>query len=211
MRILAVAQRLNLVEAQEELFGQAGLTAHVFGDMTVIEGRMGVGLGREAQTRLGECVAVGGDLVEDHRVVGGFADHGDALAVFRRRAEHRGSAYVDVLDGVCQSHVGLGHRGLERIEVDAYQIDQTYAVLLELSHVVVIVTTAQQGAVHLGVERLHAAAADLGESGDVADAGHLQTAVAEHLHCSAGGDDFPAHFLEGACEVHDSCLVAYAD
>ena len=192
MGVLAVTQRLNQVEVQEQLLVQSGLHTHVCGDMCVILCGVGVCLGRQLDAGVDVGVAEAAYLVQHHVIVAGIADNGDCGEVLGGAAEHGGTAYVDVLNGVLERAAGLGHRGLEGIEVYADHVDGLDAVLLELGHVAGVVATAQQTAVHTGVQSLDAASAYLREARDVADAGGLHAAVLKQLLCAARGDDFPS-------------------
>ena len=210
MRILAVAETLHLVEIEEKFLGKTGLTAHVLGYVAVVECGVRVGLGRQTETGLRQCVTVGSYFLCHSRVVVGVADHGDALAVLRRGAEHGRSAYVDVFDGVGEGHTLLGHGGLEGVQIHYHHVDQADAVVGELFHVVYVITASEQGAVNLGVECLHATSADFRKTCDLADACHGQSALQQHLHGASGGDDLPSHILEGCGELHNASFIANA-
>jgi hypothetical protein len=86
----------------------------------------------------------------EHRlVVGVIDDDRDVLVVLGGRAQHRGSADVDVLDGLGVRAIGPGRRGLERIQVDDEQFDDADAVGRE--HRVVDAAPRQQPRVNVGV------------------------------------------------------------
>ncbi len=208
--ILSVAESLHLVEVEEEFFRKTGLTAHIFRDVAVVKCGMGISLCRETETCFGESVAVGRDFLNHGGVVIRVAYHGDALAVLSCGAEHRGTAYVDVLDGVGESHSLFGHRRLERIEVDDHHVDQTYSVLCKLFHVILIVAASEQRAVHLGVKRLDASSADFRKPRHLADACHRESAIQQHPHRAAGGDDLPSHVVQGCGEFNHPSFIAYA-
>ena len=109
------------------------------------------------------------ELLQD-RVVGLGLDHDRGeQEVLRRRPDHRRAADVDVLD-----HLGLvdpaARRGLlERVEVHAHEVDELDVVLLGRDHVGGVVAAREQAGVELRVQRLDAAAHDLGEAGEVVD------------------------------------------
>ena len=73
------------------------------------------------------------------------------------------------------------------------------------------VAAGQQAAVYLGVKRLHAAVADLGESGHLADADGLDPALLEQFLRTAGGDDFPTKRLQSLYEGDQARFVADTD
>ena len=115
--------------------------------------------------------ALGLTQLGEHRVVGlGADDRRDEGKVLRRRADHRRPADVDVLD-----HLRVGHsvpRGgpLERVQVDAHEVDQLDVVLLGRAHVRRVVAYCQQRRMELRMKRLHPPVHDLRETGQV---GHL--------------------------------------
>ena len=207
MGVLAVAQGLHDVEVEEELLGQPGLTAHIFGYVRVILCGVGVGFCREAQACSGSGVAVSLDLLDDAGIVIRITHHGHIAEVLGSRTQHRGPAYVDILDSILHSHTLFGDCGLEGIEIDTHHVDQANAVLFELAHVVGQVAATEQTAVYLGVKCLDAAIADFRESGDVADIDYCESGIAQGLHGAPGGDDVPAHVAQGSGELHYPTLI----
>ena len=69
---------------------------------------------------------------------------------------------------------GLRDRLLERVEVDADEVDRLDAVLLHRGDVLGVVALGEQAAVDLRVQRLDPAVHHLGEAGDLADVGDGQ-------------------------------------
>ena len=150
VRVLAVAQVLGLLELEGERrrrlellgSGRSGnraaleLRHHPVGDRRVICRGGGVDLRLQgaAQTERGGAV-VGAHLGEDGLVVGGVTHHGHRIGVLGGGAQHGGAADVDVLDGVDEGDVGLGHGLLELVEVHHDHVDHADAVLSGLGHV----------------------------------------------------------------------------
>ena len=211
VRVLAVAQRLHEVEFQEEFLVQTRLRPHVGGDHRVVLGRMGVGLGRELQPRRLFGVAAGLDLRQHLSVVRRIAHHRHVGPVLGCRTKHRGSADVDVLNGILHLHVGFGDRLPERIEVHAHQVDELDAVLLQGFQMLRVVAARQQPAVDLRMEGLDPSVADLRESRHVADVDDLDAALPQQFHRAARGDHLPTERPEPLGELHDTRLVAYTD
>ena len=208
MRVLAVTQRLHEVEFEEQLLVQPGLRTHVGRDHRIVLGGMGIGLGRELQARGLLGVAAGADFVENLRIVRRVADHRHVGPVLGRRTQHRGTADIDILDGVLHLHVGLRDRLPERIEVHADHVDKLDLVLLQRFQVFGIVAAGQQAAVHVGVQGLDAAVADFGKSRHVADVDNLDTAVGQQFHRAARGDHLPAQGTQALGEINDTRFVA---
>ena len=75
----------------------------------------------------GAVVAV--QRFEQPSVVGRIDDRGDEFMVFRRRAQHRRTADVDVFDGFVHRAVGRGGGQFERIQIHDQQIDARDVVL----------------------------------------------------------------------------------
>ena len=73
------------------------------------------------------------------------------------------------------------------------------------------IPAGEKGPVDFRMKGLHTAVADLGESRDIAHTGHRQTCLFQHLHCAAGGKDFPSERHEFPGETNDTRLVTYTD
>ena len=197
--VLAVAQNLSLVSADDELVRQAVAwllllvnIGQVQGDRAVVGGGAGVHLHSQLAAEF-ECgFAVLGDLIGDAAVVGGVDNDGDALVVFGRAAKHRRAADVDVLDGVLEGDIRLGDGLLERVEVHDDEIDRPDAVLGGGGGVFLIFAHEKQATVNLGMQRLDAAVEHLGETGIVAEFLRLDAGFAQCPGGAAGGDDLDA-------------------
>ena len=209
--VFAVAQRLHEVELEEKLLVQTRLRAHIGGDHRVVLGGMRIGFGRELQARGLFGIAAGANLVQNRVIVRGVAHHRHVGPVLGRRAKHRRSADVDVLDGVLHLHAGFGDRLPEGIKVHADHVDELDMIILQGFQVLRIVAAGQQSAVHVGMQGLHAAVADLGESRHVADVDYLHAAVGQELHRTARGDHLPAQSPQPFGKLHDTGLVTYTN
>ena len=209
--VFAVAQRLHEVELEEKLLVQTRLRAHIGGDHRVVLGGMRIGFGRELQARGLFGIAAGANLVQNRVIVRGVAHHRHVGPVLGRRAKHRRSADVDVLDGVLHLHAGFRNRLPERIKVHTDHVDELDMIILQGFQVLRIVAAGQQSAVHVGMQGLHAAVADLGESRHVADVDYLHAAVGQELHRTARGDHLPAQSPQPFGKLHDTGLVTYTN
>ena len=92
-------------------------------------------------------------------------DDRDEGVVLGRRAQHRWAADVDFFDLVRRGDAGLVRSGFKRVEVDHHQVDHADVVGLRGSDMVRVIAHAQQTAVDLGMERLHAPIHHLGKAG----------------------------------------------
>ena len=131
--------------------------------------------------------------------------------VLGRRADHRRTADIDVLDGLLLAHPGVGDRLFERIEVHANEVDRLDPLVLERLHVVGQVPPRQQRRVQPWVERLDPSAKDLRRAGELRDVGHLESRVAQRRGRAARGQDLDIEVAQRPGEVHDARLVGDGD
>ena len=117
-----------------------------------------------------------------------------------------------MLDSVGKGNVGSGDGLLELVEVHHHEVDHLDIVLAGLGHVLLRVTTAQQGAVHLGVQRLHAAVHHLGIAGKLLNRGNGHARSLNRLGGSARRDNLNAKIVnQCSCEIDDAGLVGDRD
>ncbi|MND65529.1 hypothetical protein D3C80_569000 [compost metagenome] len=220
VRVLAVAHFLGLDELAVEgarecaaAFGGQGIAglvdgAQVVGDHAVVGGGVLERLEGQVET-LGVGQAAGLEAFEDTGVVAGIDHDGDVLVVLRRGTDHGRTADVDVLDGGGQVAVRLGDGGLEGVEVDRDQVDRLDAVLFH--HRAVEIATAEDAAVDLRVQGLHATVHHFREAGVVGDFHGGDGVVLEQLVGAAGGEDLHAEGSQFTGELDDAGLVGNAD
>ena len=211
MGVLAVTEALNLIECEEKFFRKTCMLAHIRCDVAVIFRSVGISLCRKFEAGLILSVAVCTELFKHLVVVGGIAHHCHVAEVLCSRAEHRGTAYINVLNRIFECHALFGDCCLKRIEVHADHLDSLDAVGFELCHMVGEVAASEKTAVHLGMQCLYAAITDLRETCHVADVDHFDSCFAKFGHGASGGDDIPTEFFERLGKLYDASLVAYAD
>src|SRR5690606_25225110 len=166
--------------------------------------------GLEGQVEaLGVGQTAGFQALDDTGVVAGVDHDGHILVVLRSRTDHGRAADIDVLDGVGQVAVRLGHGGFEGVEVDRYQVDRLDAVLVHDR--TVQCATAEDAAVDLRVQGLDAAVHHFRETGVVGDFDRGHAVVLEQLVGAAGGEDLDTECSQFASEVEDAGLVGNAD
>ena len=209
--ILPVAQRLHEVEFEEQLLVKPGLCTHIGRDHRIVLGRMGVCLGGKFQARSLFGIAGSADLVQNQVIVRRVADHRDIGPVLGGRTQHRRAADVDVLDGVLHLHIGFGNGLAERVEVHTDHVDKFDIVIFQGFQVFGIVASRQQAAVHVGVQGLDAAVADLGKARHVADVDYFHPAVGQQFHRAARGDHLPTQGTQALGEINDTRFVADTD
>ena len=134
---------------------------------------MGERLGSESGSQVGARPCGRLHRTQDLVVVVRIGDHGDPRLILCRAPHHGGTADVDVFDrfivGRTPSH-GL----LERIQIDAHQIDRLAADAAE-GIAVGIGVTHEHSSVHSRMKRLHASIHHLGKAGVVRDVRYLET------------------------------------
>ncbi len=179
------------------------------GDRGVIGGRVGIGPRRQAAALLQREAAVSHGL--GHlRVHGRVGDDGDRGMVLRRRADHRRSPDVDLLDAVRRLR-SAGHGPLERVEVGHEQAERRDLERVELSTVPALGGIGEQPRVHLRVQRLDPAVQAFGEAGDLLDPGHRQAGRRDHRRRAAGGDDLDTGPVQHPGEIFQAGFVIDAD
>ena len=172
MGVLAVAQRRGEREGQRQALGKrlARLAREPPRDRGVVGRRTPERLRGEAPARLvAEGAAVLLELGDEGGVVRRIADGPDVRVILRGRAQERRAADVDLLDCLAEGDVRPSDGLLERIEVHDDEVDRRDAVRGRLAAVVLRGPVEEDAAEDLRVERLHAAAEDLGKSGEIRD------------------------------------------
>jgi hypothetical protein len=164
---------------------------------------------RQLESRRAREAAVRFDFGQHLSVLIGRGEHADVVPVFRRGAQHRRTADVDVFDRLLERAVRLCHRALERIQVQHQQIDRRDA---QFGHHRVVGTAAtEQAAVDLRMQGLDAAVHDFREAGHVAHVAHHDTGVAQRFGAAAGGKQFNAGGDEPLAQLDQAGLVRHAE
>lgn len=154
-----------------------------------------------------QAVAVAIHLADDAVVVGGLDHDGDILVVLGGGADHGRAADVDVLDGIFQGATRLGDGRREGVEVDDYHVDGGDSMLGHDG--VILIPTAENAAMNLGMQGLDPAIHHLGETRIVRDLGHRQTRVAQQFGGTASGEQGNTTLVECLGKFHDASLVRH--
>ena len=156
MRIFAVAHGLRQLSSERPP-GRRRLAqrrGEPVGNRRVVSRRAGEGFLREAATRRQRrAPVVRVQFGEEIRVIAGIDQHGHVVVVLGRRADHRRSADVDVLDAFGVGRA-LRQRRLERIEIDHEQIDRLDVMRQHGGFMLGIFADRQKPAMHLGMQGL---------------------------------------------------------
>ncbi len=175
VRVLAVGQVGDLlVGAHVQRREVLGLLGEPLRDRGVVARGVGERLGGERLARRRGQRAAGHPQLVEHRVVGlGARDDRGEGVVLGRGADHRRAADVDVLDDLRLTDAAPRHGRLERIEVDAHEVDLLDVVLGQRRDVLGIGAHGQQARVQARMQRLDAAVHHLRKPGEVLDRAHL--------------------------------------
>ena len=213
MRVLAVGEVGDLlVGAQDHGREVVELLGEPARDRRVVARRAGERLGGEALARAEREVAVEvGELLEDRVVALGLDHDGGEREVLRGGPDHRRAADVDVLDHVVVGGAAARRGLLERVEVHAHEVDELDRVVLGRDHVGRVVAAREQAGVELRVQRLDAAAHDLGEAGEVLDRAHREARGLERLRRPAGRHELDVERGQALRELHDARLVRHGE
>ena len=191
VRVLAVGEVEHLVECEHERLGERLALREPCCDRSLVRRGGGERLGGELAPGLQRDLSAGPELVEDEAVPVGAAD-GDAVReVLRRAAQHRRPADVDHLDGLLLRHaLSRGHL-LERIEVDADEVERLDALLLERGHILGVVAPREDSRVDARVQRLHAPTEHLRRIREGLDVVDLEAELLEMDSGAAARDERP--------------------
>ena len=221
VRVFAVAQIHQLHEAAVDLTWESIVSRdrllrvvelqrrQIVADRAVVVGDVVERGHRQLESRRAREAAVRFDFGQRLGILIGRGEHADVVPVFRRGAQHRRAADVDVFDRLLQRAVGLCHRALERIQVQHQQIDRRNA---QLGHQRVICAAAtEQAAVDLRMQGLDATVHDFREAGHVAHVAHRDTGVAQRFGAAAGREQLNAGGDEPLAQLDQAGLVRHAE
>ena len=127
--------------------------------------------------------------------------------VFRRAAQHRRPADVDVLNRVVQFHVRPGDGLLEGIKIYDDEINRPNVMCADCGFVRFVAANEQQAAVNFWMERFDAAIEHFGKAGVFADVFHRQPGLAQRFGGAAGGKNFNSGFCQNLCERNQARFI----
>ena len=211
VRVLAVGEVEHLVERDDERVGELLARVEPGRDRGLVRGGVRERLGREAAARLERELTARAQLLENRVVLLGPADRRAVREVLRCAAQHRGAADVDRLDRLLLRHSPPRRDLLERIEVDADEVERLDPVLLERGDVFGLVAAGEDAGVDARVERLHAPAEHLRRGRDVLDALDRQADGLERGRSVPARHEPPAERDEPARERVQAGLVPGGD
>jgi hypothetical protein len=204
---------------QLELPGEAGEQGRRVGlghreparDRGLVSGGQTERLGGEPAARAQRQVVVRTQLEQDLVVALGAADRRHVREVLRCCPKHRGPADVDHLDGVLFVHGAPGDDVLERVEVDADEVEGLDPVLVEGGGVVRAVAAREDRRMDVRVERLDSPAEQLGHLGQLLDGSDRDSDLLEERGRAAAGDELDVELRQAPGERLQAVLVVDRD
>ena len=207
VRVLAVGEVEVALEHGDVRLGEVVLPAEPGGHRGVVCGGRLKGRCGERPARPTETSPLGAKLAEHRLVVLGSRDRHDVGVVLRGGTQERRAADVDLLDRVLPRDVEPADGALERVEVDADEVDRRDPVGCELRHVLGHVAARQDPSVDGRVQRHDPVAQQLRESGQLLEPRHRHALVGKRLRGPGGREHLDAERHEVARESGDAGLV----
>jgi hypothetical protein len=207
MRVLAVGDVGDLREAGNELLRERLAAEEPGRDRRFVGGRRRKRLGGKLAAGLVRQRSVLAQLGEDLRVPLRPAHRCHMREVLGRAAEQRRPADVDQLDRVLLGNAVARHDLRERVKADADKVERPDVVLVERGEVVRAIAPRQDRRVDAGMQRLDAAAEQLGDLRQLLDAGRLDAALRKELGGSPAGDELDIELGEPSRELLEAGLV----
>ncbi len=199
------------VPGESALFAGTGrLRREVIGDGPIVSGRSLKRGQCQLSAKFGRDLSVS-QLLQHGLILFGVGDDRHIGMVLRRRADHAGTADVDLLDRLFQRDAGLRDGFLERIEIAHDDLKRNDAVVANGRGVGGQIGPAEDGTVHLRVQRLDAAVHDFGKPGVRRDIDHGDGVFLEKSPGSARGDDLKTQVGQPAGKGSQTGFIADAD
>src|SRR5207245_8255148 len=131
--------------------------------------------------------------------------------IFRRGAQHRRPADIDLLDRFIDSRALARDRLLERIEIHHNEIDRRDAKPSDVREMFAVVAVVKNRAEYARSERFHAAAEDLRGARPGGDRRHIDSRAGEMFGRAAGRENLHSFRAQGLRQLDDSGFVGYRE
>ncbi len=211
VRVLAVRELELLREAGQQRRREGLRVGEPVRDRRLVGGGHRERLSGEAAAGLEQQVTALAHLRQHLVVALGPADGRDVGEVLGRCAQHRGAADVDHLDRVLLADRAPGGDLLERIEVDADEVEGLDPVVVERGVVVGPVAAGEDGSVDVRVQRLDPAAEQLWHLGQLLDRRHRDPDLLQEGGRAAAGDELDVELRQPAGERLEALLVVHRE
>ncbi len=143
----------------------------------------------------------------DGGIVRRIGHHGDAFKIFRRRADHRRSADVNIFDQLLRSKVRLRGSGFEGIEIDHNEIDGRDFVFGCLLAITRIPAPEQNSAMHFRVQSFDSPAEHFGPSSQFGNIAHGNPSLTQQARSAPRRNNLDAERGELPGKFSQSALV----
>ena len=146
-------------------------------------------------------------FLQDHRIVGGIANHRHPLVVLGRRPQHGWTTDIDVFDRLLQRHILFGHRLLKGIQIDRDKINDRDLMFGRVSLVLIMVPTLKQSTVDFRVQRLDPPVKQLGKARVITHIPYFDPVVRQMFGRATGGENLHPPRFQSPSKVEKAGLV----
>ena len=129
-------------------------------------------------------------LSDQLRVVARINNYRNTSVILGRRAKHRRTPDVNILDYFIVPGVFPGDRLLKRIQIDHHKVDRFRLERGQFFAIFWVVAPVQQRAVYFRMQRFRPAVHHFGAAGERRNRNHLHPSAADSPHRTPGGYDF---------------------
>jgi hypothetical protein len=158
----------------------------------------------------GQCRAARGKLGEQRRIVGRIGHDRDEIVVLGRRADHRRTADIDVLDAFLERRAAR-HGRLERVEIDHDDVDRRDPVHTHRCDMLGRIAARQDAAMDQRMQGLDPAVHHLREAGMGRHLDDLDARLGDRRGRAAGRQDLDTVPGEPLGELDQAGLVGNRD
>ena len=186
--------------------------AEPVGDRGIVGGGALIDLQRQAEVGCtGDVTVIGVHFIDDLSIISRVDDDRDRLVVLGGAAQHGRAANVDILDGVVEGAVGVGHGCLEGIEIDHDHVDRRDVMLCHFGDVGRVIAQTEQAAVNFRVQGLDATIEHFRVAGVFGDILYLKPGLPQHARGASRGEDFNPESAQSLGKRNDAGFVGNTD
>ena len=172
----------------------------------IISGRARIGRGRQAPARGQACAPRFRDFRLYFSKMRRFRQHRDMGVILGGAADHCWATDIYVFDAIIKSST-LRDRCFKRIEIHCHQINWRNAMRFHLCQMLGQIAPAQNAAMHLRHQSLHAPIQNFGKARMVGHILHRHARLAQRLGGAAGGENLHAARREEAAKFNQPGFV----
>ena len=211
MRVLAIGEVHDLLERHDQRLRERLPVGEPGRDSGLVPGRIRERLSRQRPARALGQRALLTELVEDKPVLLRRGDRRDMQEVLRGCPQHGRAPDVDHLDRLLLASVLAVRDLLERVEVDADEIERLDLVLVKRTDILRMITPREDARVDARVQGLHTPTEQLRRRGDVGYLRHLTAVLLQHSRGATARDQLDPEIREPLREDIETGLVVDRD